>query len=133
MRSTLLIIAIAGLACGSQETSTSPDPGAADAETPAVSAVPAPAAQAPAAPVPAAEPPSEATNPDAAADTAAADEVTTCLGLVQEGKLAEALVACQAAAQRYPDNAAVADALAKATAAKLAAETEAAAKGVGTP
>jgi hypothetical protein len=133
MRATLLIIAIAGLACGSQETSTSPDPGAANSETPAVSAVPAPAAQAPAAPVPAAEPPSEVTTSEAAEDAVAVAEVMTCLGLVQEGKFAEGVVACQAAAQLYPDNAAVAAALAEASAAKLAAETEAAAKGVGMP
>ena len=99
MRKALLIIGFAGLACGSRETSTSPDMGAAETETPAVSAV---------------QPPSEATTPGEDAEPVEAIEVTTCLALVESGKYAEAVLACQTAANLYPDNTAVAAALAKA-------------------
>jgi len=125
MRKALLIIGFAGLACGSQETSTSPDAGtgATGGETPAVSAV---------------QPPSEAATPDEAVEAVEATEavqagnaveVTTCVELVTAGKYAEAVVACQTAVSLYPDNAAAADALAKATAAKL---TQGAAAAAGT-
>lgn len=92
MRKALLIIGLAGLACGSQETGTSPDAG-----TPAVSAV---------------QPPSE----DALADAEEVDpvEVTTCVALVEQSKYAEAVVACQTAVELYPDNTKAAAALAKA-------------------
>ena len=99
MRSALLIIALAGLACGSQETGTSPDAGATGGETPAVSAV---------------QPPSEGEIPEEAAEPVEAVEVTTCLALVEGGKYAEAVVACQTAVNLYPDNTAAAAALAKA-------------------
>ncbi|MFI5216582.1 MAG: hypothetical protein ACHQ3O_08555 [Candidatus Limnocylindria bacterium] len=91
MRKALLIIGLAALACGSQETSTSTDAGAgaAGGETPAVSAV---------------TPPSEATTPEEAATAVDAIEVTTCIELVSGGKYAEALVACQTAVNLYPDN-----------------------------
>ena len=72
MRKALLIIGFAGLACGSQETSTSPDLGTGETETPAVSAVQPPAVQ----------PPSEAALEETE-ETAEAAEVTTCLALVQ--------------------------------------------------
>ena len=120
MRKALLIIAFAGLACGSQETSTSPDTGAAGTETPAVSAVQQPAAV---------QPPSEVTTPEGTLDAAEAVEVTTCLELVQDGKFAEAVVLCQAALNLYPDNVEVADALAKAGAAKAAEGSARAAEG----
>ena len=113
MRKALLIIGFAGLACGSQETSTSPDTGAAGGETPAVSAV---------------QPPSEAITPEEAAEPIEPVEVTTCLALVEGGKYAEAVVACQTAVNLYPDNTAAAAALAKAGAVKL---TEGAAAAAG--
>ncbi len=108
MRKALLIIGLAGLACGSQET-TSPDAGTTGGDTPAVSAV---------------QPPSDATIPEESAAVEAVEidqagdavEVTTCLGLVTDGKFAEAVVACQTAVELYPDNAKAAEALAKATA-----------------
>ena len=99
MRKALLIIGLAGLACGSQETSTSPDTGAAGGETPEVSAV---------------QPPSEQAMPEEAAEPEEPAEVTACLALVEAGKYAEAVVPCQTAANLYPDNAAAAAALAKA-------------------
>lgn len=114
MRKALLIIGFAGLACGSQETSTSPDAGGAGGGTPEVSAV---------------QPPSEGAIPEEAAEAVEAVEavqagdaveVTTCVGLVTAGKYAEAVVACQTAVNLYPDNAAAADALAKAGAAQAA-------------
>jgi hypothetical protein len=55
--------------------------------------------------------------------------VTTCIELVTAGKYAEAVVACQTAVSLYPDNAAAADALAKATAAKATEGAGAAAAG----
>jgi hypothetical protein len=113
MRKALLIIGFAGLACGSQETSTSPDLGEGEATTPAVSAV---------------APPSEVTTPEAAAGPAAGtgtSEVSNCVGLAEEGKYDEALVACQAAASLYPNNNEVAAALAKVGSAMLNAESAA--------
>jgi hypothetical protein len=106
MRKALLIIGLAALACGSQETSTSTGAGegatgAAGGETPAVSAV---------------QPPSEATTPEEIAEPVDAVEVTTCVELVGAGKYADAIVACQTAVNLYPDNAKAAAALAKATA-----------------
>jgi hypothetical protein len=107
MRKALLIIGFAGLACGSQETSTSMDTGgsAAGEETPAVSAV---------------QPPSETGIPEEAAEPVDAVEVTTCLELVDGGKYAEAVVACQTAVNLYPDNTKAAAALAKAGGATMA-------------
>jgi hypothetical protein len=97
MRKALLIVALAGLACGSRETTTT-DTGATTTETPAVSAV---------------QPPAEGNLPD---DTAAVEpvEVTTCVELVEAGKNAEAVVACQTAVELYPENTKAATALAKA-------------------
>ena len=112
MRKALLIIGLVGLACGSQETSTSPDEGAAGGETPAVSAV---------------QPPSEGSIPEEAAEPVEAVEVTTCLALVDGGKYAEAVVACQTAVNLYPDNTAAAAALAKAGAANMSQGAAAAA------
>jgi TolA-binding protein len=117
MRKALLIIGLAGLACGSQETSTSPDMGAAGGETPEVSAVQPPSEEA--MPEEAAEP-VEAVEAVEAVQAGDAVEVTTCVELVTSGKYAEAVVACQTAVSLYPDNAAAADALAKATAAHAA-------------
>jgi len=99
MRKALLIIGLAGLACGSQETATSPDAANTDTETPAVSAV---------------QPPSEAAMPEAAVEAVEPVEVTTCLALVEQGKNAEAVVACQTAVELYPENIKAANALAKA-------------------
>ena len=100
MRKALLIIALAGLACGSRESSTSTDTATTPSQTPPVSAV---------------QPPSEGNVP---ADTAAVEpvEVTTCLELVEAGKNAEAVVACQTAVELYPENTKAAAALAKANA-----------------
>ncbi len=115
MRKALLIIGLAGLACGSQETGTSPDAGVTGGETPAVSAV---------------QPPSDAAIPEESAEAVEAVEVdqagdavevTTCLGLVTDGKFAEAVVACQTAIELYPDSTKAAEALAKATASAGAA------------
>jgi hypothetical protein len=100
MRKALLIIGLAGLACGSQETGTSPDAGTTGADTPAVSAV---------------QPPSEESMP--AGDPV---EVTTCVALVDEGKYAEGVVACQTAVELYPDSTKAAAALAKAGGANMA-------------
>jgi len=98
MRRALLIIALAGLACGSRESSTSADTSTTGTKTPAGSAV---------------QPPAEGNLP---ADTAAVEpvEVTTCLELVEAGKNAEAVVACQTAVELYPENTKAATALAKA-------------------
>ena len=118
MRRALLIIGFAGLACGSQETSTSTtSPGATGSQTPPVSAVQPPAAQ----------PPSDAAMPEEGAEPVDAVEVTTCLALVDAGKYGEAVVACQTAVNLYPDNAKAAAALAKAGASTAAGAASAAA------
>jgi len=111
MRKALLIMGLAGLACGSQETSTSTDAGATAGETPAVSAV---------------QPPSEGEFPEEA-EPVEAVEVTTCLTLVDQGKYGEAVVACQTAVELYPDNTAAAAALAKAGGATMVEGSAAAA------
>lgn len=97
LRKALFVMAFATLACGSQETTTTPSEGAAggmgaiETETPPVSAV----------------------QPGGAAPTPTV-ETTTCLELVESGKYAEAVVICQTAVNQDPSNTAVAAALAKA-------------------
>jgi len=105
LRRALFIIALAGLACGSQEgsqstpaTDTTGATGAVEIETPPVSAV---------------QPPSEAAPAPSA-------ETISCLELVSGGKYAEAVVICQTAATQDPTNTEVATALAKAGAATAA-------------
>jgi len=102
LRKALFIIALAGLACSSQETSqstpaegTTGGAGVVEGETPPVSAV----------------------QPPSAGAQAPSAEAVSCLELVSVGKYAEAVVICETATNQDPTNTAVATALAKAGAA----------------
>ena len=109
LRKAIFIIAFAGLACGSQETSQSTPGAGATGGT-----------EGGAAEVEIETPPVSAIQPPSSTGPAPSAEAVSCLELVSGGKYAEAVVICQTAANQDPTNTDVATALAKAGAATAA-------------